>query len=183
MENLMIKENYFIITGGPGMGKTAIIEQLRLKGYACVPETGRNIIQQQMAIQGTALPWANSGEFALLMFRQSVLDYQQHLHIQAPVFFDRGIPDTIGYLQLCGLPVLEEMIQAAETLRSNTQVFITPPWEEIFHHDEERKQSFEEAVRTYEQMQQLYAYLGYSLTVLPKVSVAERIACILPENR
>ena len=35
------KPNYFVITGGPGAGKTAIIESLRDRGYATVGEAGR----------------------------------------------------------------------------------------------------------------------------------------------
>jgi Predicted ATPase len=178
----MFKENYFIITGGPGMGKTAIIEALRLKGYTVVPESGRDIIREQVAAGGNALPWADRAAFAELMFIQAVADYNQYSSSTEPVFFDRGIADTIGYLQLCGLSVPEEMLITAKELCYHNKVFITPPWEEIFHQDAERKQSFEEAVRTYEMMERVYAALGYTLVVLPEASITERTRFIL-ENR
>jgi len=42
-----------------------------------------------------------------------------------------------------------------------------PLWPEIFAQDSERKQSFEEAVATYEVMVDTYAALGYELIQLP----------------
>jgi len=179
----MLKENYFIITGGPGMGKTSIIEALQVEGYTIVPESGRDIIRQQVANNGHALPWADRAAFAELMFRQALADYRQHNTIKELVFFDRGIADTIGYLQLCDLPVLEEMKTMAQTLRSNNKVFITPPWAEIFGQDTERKQSFEEAVQTYEMMKKVYTGLGYTLITLPKASVPERARVILENSQ
>jgi predicted ATPase len=175
----MNRENYYVITGGPGMGKTSLIDELRHRGYTCVPETGRDIIQQQVVNGGNALPWGDRSEFARLMFRQSVLDFTQQATWPAPVFFDRGIADTIGYLELCGLPVPEEMRTTARALCFNTQVFMTPPWEEIYCHDKERKQSFEEAVRTYEMIKQVYFLLGYTIVTLPKTTIAARIEFIL----
>ena len=179
----MLKENYFIITGGPGMGKTSVIDALHAEGYTIVPESGRGIIREQVAVNGNALPWADRAAFADLMFRQAIADYRQHTASEGPVFFDRGIADTIGYLQLCGLPVPEEMLNAARQLCSNNKVFITPPWKEIFGQDTERKQSFEEAVRTYEMMEELYTSLGHALVVLPKVSIPERVQFLLENSQ
>src|SRR6476646_4988836 len=60
-------DRYFVITGGPGSGKTALIEALRSRGYACSNEAGRVIIQDQVAIDGRALPWRDPLLFAELM--------------------------------------------------------------------------------------------------------------------
>lgn len=45
-----------LITGGPGAGKSTIIEKLSAKKYTCLPESGRAIIQDQVRIGGNALP-------------------------------------------------------------------------------------------------------------------------------
>jgi predicted ATPase len=92
-----------------------------------------------------------------------------------PVIFDRGVPDVIGYLRLCGLPVPAHADRAAELFRYQRRVFIAPPWREIFAADAERKQDFAEAHATYEAMVAVYAGLGYELVTLPLAPVPERV--------
>lgn len=179
MSSPIIKTNFIIITGGPGMGKTAIVHHLSELGYYCVPESGRAIIQQQMAEGGDALPWSNPAAFAKLMFNRSLEDYFRLITESAPVFFDRGSPDVIGYLELSGLPVPYEMIEAARNNRYHQSVFITPPWQEIYENDRERKQDFEEAVRTYEMMKSVYGRYGYELVEIPLLPVSDRTGFIL----
>ena len=95
------------------------------------------------------------------------------------VFFDRGVPDVLGYLRLIGLPVPVYMSKAAAEFRYNRTVFIAPPWKEIFHPDEERKQDFDEAVRTYESLASTYREYDYELVELPRVSLEERVQFVL----
>lgn len=101
--------------------------------------------------------------------------------LRGPVFFDRGVPDTVGYLRLCGLPVPDHLVNAAEKFRYARRVFIAPPWPEIFVQDEERKQMLDEARRTHDSVAGVYAELGYELVPLPLVPVDERVRFILEE--
>ncbi len=52
-----------------------------------------------------------------------------------PVFFDRGVPDVIGYLRLLKRSVPPHMEKAAQVFRHNRRVFIAPPWRQIFRRD------------------------------------------------
>ena len=54
----------FIITGAPGTGKTSIINHLKKKGYNCIDEISREIISEQIAINGEVLPWKNLSAFS-----------------------------------------------------------------------------------------------------------------------
>lgn len=58
---------FHIITGGPGSKKTTLIDALALEGFHYMPEAGRAIIRDQVAIEGTALPWSDRAAFAELM--------------------------------------------------------------------------------------------------------------------
>lgn len=172
-------ERLFVITGGPGSGKSTLIEALAGRGFRTMPEAGRAIIQDQVAIDGEALPWSDRRAFAELMLSWEMRSYREAVRLSGPVFFDRGVPDVLGYLRLSELPVPSHVERAAQMFRYHPRVFIAPPWPEIFGIDAERKQSFREAQATYEAMLETYSALGYDLVPLPFDSVEERVRFVL----
>jgi predicted ATPase len=100
-------------------------------------------------------------------------------HAAGPVFFDRGVPDVLGYLRLSGVPAPGHMERAAAVFRYYRRVFITPPWQEIFQQDRERKQDLDETVRTYDVLVAAYTTYGYELVEIPRVSVEKRVRFVL----
>ena len=144
-----------------------------------MPEAGRAIIQDQAAIGGSALPWIDPGAFADGMLCWELRSYREASAVGGVIFFDRGIPDVAGYLRLIELPVPEYVVRAIELFRYSRRVFIAPPWQEIFTQDAERKQTFEEAVRTYESLAATYREHGYDLIELPRAPVPERVRFVL----
>lgn len=131
--------DFYIVTGGPGVGKTTLIGELQRRGYACMREAAREIIREQIAGGGDALPWGNVREYAALMLGRSVDDYRAALQAGEFCFFDRGIPDTLGYARLTGLPLEREREDAGRLFRYRKTVFVLPPWEEIYRPDTERR--------------------------------------------
>lgn len=174
-------DQFFVLTGGPGSGKTTLIEALAAQGYATAPEAGRNIIQDQTTVGGSALPWRDKTLFAELMLAWELRSHHTASRLSGPVFFDRGVPDTLAYLKLSGLPIPAHMEKAADHFRYNRRVFIAPPWPEIFAQDAERKQNIDEAERTFEALTDTYPRYGYELITLPRVPVAERLTFIFAE--
>jgi predicted ATPase len=168
-------EYFFVITGGPGSGKSTLIEALAAEGFSHMPEAGRAIIQDQIAIGGRALPWADRLAFAELMLSWEMRSYRAAQRLVAPVIFDRAAPDVLGYLRLCRLLIPPHIERAAKLFRYHRRVFIAPPWPAIFTQDAERKQSIAEAEATYRAMVDTYTGLGYELSPLPLASVAERV--------
>lgn len=171
-------KNYIILTGGPGGGKSTLIEVLRERGYHCVDEVARDIIKQEVATNGDALPWSDREKFIQRMFDETIAQYKSVSSREA-VFFDRGAVDILAYAKMVGVKVSEEMKQLALELSFNKKVFVTPPWKEIYRNDEERKQSFEEAIETFEHIVAEYENNGYEVIVLPKTDVENRINFII----
>lgn len=172
-------DRFFVVTGGPGSGKSALIEALQQSGFARSVEAGRGIIQDQVSIRGRALPWRDSMLFAEMMLCWEMRSYHMAERQEGKVFFDRGVPDVLGYLRLSGAAVPEHMLSAAHVFRYHRRVFIAPPWPEIFRQDDERKQDFDEATRTNDAMVATYTELGYDLIEIPRIPVEARARFIL----
>ena len=170
---------FFIVTGGPGAGKSTLLDALEARGYARSQEAGRGVIQDQVAIGGRALPWDDRAAFAELMLSWEMRSHHLARRCAGPVFFDRGVPDVIGYLILSGLPVPPHARAAAARFHYHRTVFIAPPWPDIYARDAERKQDYAEAVRTCDTMRDTYAALGYHLADLPRASVEARCRFVL----
>ncbi len=175
-------ERFLVLTGGPGSGKSTLIDALERAGFSRSVEAGRGIIQDQASIGGPAVPWNNRALFADLMLCWEMRSYRMAQQQTGPVFFDRGLPDVVGYLRLSELPVPAYFEKAAGIFRYHRRVFIAPPWRDIFQQDRERKQDFDEAVRTYQTLALTYQDLGYELVELPCLSVAERVRFVVEQS-
>ena len=129
----MKEAKFYVITGGPGVGKTTLLSALKNKGFFVVPEDARRIIKEQMQINSESLPWKNKSLYADLMFEASLNTYQKIVNgsYDKTIFFDRGILDTICYRSMENLPISEELNKLVNAHPYNRKVFILPPWEEV----------------------------------------------------
>lgn len=175
----IVKNNFYIITGGPGSGKTTLLNELKARGFPCVEEVARQIIQDQTEIGGDALHTKNKIKFRDLMLFQSIATYEQVTEDNLPVFFDRGIPELVGYCRLIKTDIPDFLLTAVKSFRYNQKVFIAPPWKDIYQNDKERKQSWEEAIETYCKIADSYLESGYQLIEIPKTTSIERADFIL----
>jgi len=174
----MQNRNLFVITGGPGSGKTTVLLELEKYGFQSAPEIARQIIQEQVRVGGKALPWEDRELYTRMMLERSIQSFRQHAEIKQPMFSDRGIPDTLGYARLIGLSDEQFIKEACHQYRYAPRVFLAPAWKDIYQTDSERKQDFAEAERTYCQIVEVYEECGYELVELPKLSPQARAAFI-----
>lgn len=93
------------------------------------------------------------------------------------VFFDRGLVDAaVALCHATGWSVADSL---AGLDRYHTQVFLAPPWLEIYAADTERRHGFDQAQAEYLRLLRAYRDLGYDVTVLPKVDVTARADVLL----
>lgn len=172
--------NFFVLTGGPGVGKTSLIEALARAGFRTVPEDARAIIKEQVEIGQDGLPWANKGNYAELMFNASLKSYktQKDNPSSTAIFFDRGILDSICYMKMENIPIPNDVLEKTKNHPYNKQVFILPPWKEIYKTDTERKQNWQEVLFTYQKMKETYLEFGYTIIEVPKTDIKGRVAFI-----
>src|SRR6266446_7116005 len=150
------RENFFVLTGCSGAGKSTIIEALRARGFLCLDEPGRKIVEEQLLCGGSATPWQDLRKFGELLFSRYVRLFEQVTDRIQPVFFDRALPEVITISRFLNLPVPERHLMAVKEHRYARKVFITPPWPEIFKTDRERRHSFEDALAEYRLTPEIY---------------------------
>jgi predicted ATPase len=172
-----MKKSY-VITGGPGFGKTSVLQELRARGYNAGEELSRQFIKEQMEGLGALLPWVDRLGYSEEMLKKRIAQFQATPEREL-WFFDRGVPDLIAYIVKDGLPVPDIFYEAAKKYRYHDLVFLTPPWEHIHTNDRERRESFPEAVVIHQEIERIYAEVGYACVALPKTTISERASFIL----
>lgn len=172
-------QNRIVITGGPGTGKSSIIKYLEKNGHACLHEVSREITAAAQREGITQLFLAQP-----LLFSQKLLDaridqFQKAIEIpNRKVFIDRGIPDVVAYMDYFGTDYPSEFNEAC-TKYFYDRVFLLPPWNEIYQTDNERYESFDQAVEIYEHLKKSYVSFGYTPIEVLKDSVEARSEFIL----
>lgn len=164
--------NPIIITGGPGAGKTTLINTLGYAGYPTFAESSRQLIEQQSQLEDGILPWLDLPGFAqLCLGMMSEQKEQARLHPIA--FLDRAIPDICGYLAQAKLDIDATYREASQGYHS--QVLFCRPEASIYVQDEVRPYPFEEALEIHHALVRVYQELGYEVVEVPFMSVAERV--------
>jgi predicted ATPase len=163
-----------VVSGCSGGGKSALLSEMARRGYQVNPEPGRQIVKEQAYIDGDGVPWANIPKFTELCVARAMYFYNAARPSDKCVLFDRSIVDAVSYLARQGFPTPPYLRNALERYRYARVVFMTPPWEELFKADPERRHSFSDAVAEYEGLLASYPANGYEVEVIPKAGVHER---------
>ncbi len=173
---LIQKPNFFLFTGGPGVGKTTLLRHLESLGERVVDETARAVIREQIETGGAAVPWLDNDAYVRACVARDVAIFDGLAGETGRIFFDRGIVDSYGANGAAPWPELEAAVRSR---RYNPQVFVFPPWQEIYETDNERRQDWAEAEATFDRILAIFSRLGYRPVVVPKADVARRAAFVL----
>ena len=171
-------DRFVVISGCSSGGKSTLLAELGRRGHATVEEPGRRIVRQELAGDGSALPWVNGAAFARPAIQLAIADRRAAADRPAGwVFFDRGLVDAAAALHhLTSEPTLDRL---AQSHRYHRRVFLVPPWPEIYVTDPERRHGFDQAIAESHRLLGVYPSLGYEVILLPKVSVSARADFVL----
>jgi predicted ATPase len=174
-----LEKEIVVITGGPGTGKTTIIDALIEQGYSCFPEISRQITLEAKKQGIEQLFLEKPLLFSELLLEGRKKQYQSALQDQSEiVFLDRGIPDILAYMHYIG-DSYPAFFDEACSENSYTKIFVLPPWEEIYESDEARYENFEQAKLIFGHLKETYKKYNYDLIEVPKGTIEERIKFIL----
>ncbi len=166
-----------VITGGPGTGKTSIVEALREKGYSCHTEVSRAVIKEELEKGSELVPWRDLPGFSDKVFQGQTSQY--HMASKDEVnFYDRGLIDVIAYLRkdLLSTHTLDELVHHYPYHRL---VFVTPPWPEIYAQDDERREDLEAMQAIHDSLLETYQQFNYEVVEIPRSALGDRVKFVL----
>src|SRR5262245_9869042 len=166
-----------LITGGPGVGKTTLLDELGARGYATVAESARAIISERLA-RGQS-PRPDPVAFAQEILRRDTEKYHAHSGESGWVFFDRGVVEALAMLHEAAPLSASELDAALRSYRYHSHVFVLPPWKDIYTTDAERDHPFSWAEHVHGQLVQWYRSCAYTLHEVPRIPVAARAEFVL----
>ena len=172
------RDQIYVITGGPGFGKSAVISHLKKLGYKTGAEAAREIIHEQQQTGGSVLPAKDIRSFQQEVLKRRISFYQSVTGNET-AFCDRAIPDQIAFARFNGFRIPDSLSQAVRDFWYNKKVFITPPWKKIYRTDQVRTESYEKACEIHQHIVNVYTELGYILIEIPMYKVQERVKFIL----
>ncbi|MBX6334856.1 ATP-binding protein [Candidatus Saccharibacteria bacterium] len=176
----MNQTNWYVITGGPGTGKTRLITMLADLGYGTVPEAARTIIDEGLA-RGETLEQIRGDETAWQhKILRRILDTETALDPKALLFFDRGAHDGLAFLKLKGImpdSYWQELIDHPRKPYYK-MVFLLEPLP-AFEHDYARTENAEITRQLTELTAEVYAEFGMEPIRIPYLPPEERLKLIL----
>lgn len=174
-----MQKQLILIIGGPGTGKTTLVDHLTNLGHCCYPEVSREVIAEAQKRGIEQLFLENPLLFSELLLEGRIRQFgeakdEPHHH----VFIDRGIPDVLAYMHYIGDSYPASFDQACREFRYD-RVFVLPPWETIYESDQHRYENFDQAQLIHKHLVETYSGYGYDLTEVPTGTVEERVRFIL----
>lgn len=170
------KTNWYVVTGGPGSGKTTTINLLKARGYKTTIEHARHYIDTQL-VRGRTVEEIRRNQAA---FQLNVLHMQMEqeasLSPDEVVFLDRAIPDALAYYRFLHLPEDEQLREALKNV-SYKKVFVLECLPLVNDYARREDEAAQKSIQ--ELLIGVYSSLHFPLVRVPVLSPEERVNFIL----
>lgn len=174
----MSKLKKIVLTGGPSSGKTSVIKNLRKKRFLCFEEVARNFFIGKGILNSFK---KNPMFISKKIINQRIDDYLVcENKVSKPkgnlCFFDRGIHDSIAYLNYIKIKNDYEI----KLKRFNySLIFLLDLNKSFFKNDINRIETFDQSISIQKEIELVYKKFNFEIINVPWMSVEKRTNFIL----
>jgi predicted ATPase len=175
----------YILTGGPGVGKTSILNALANLNYSVISEAATDIISQEQTL-GIERPQLQPG------FDDKVIELQRRRQQEAVsskasvVFFDRSPVDVEAYAKgfsgQASSTIAEEVTSIVDQRYYDTMVFLIEKLPFVTK-DGIRYEDLEQSMQIEAWIKEQYLKYSYKLIPIPAKADLEDSTLLTPEER
>jgi predicted ATPase len=181
----------YVITGGPGSGKSSVLEALRSRGYNTIDEAARPIKEEQRLRKEQGLSYIlpendNYGFQRLIYTKQVELEQQCY----GKSFIDRGVIDNIAYCRRFSTPVCDELDRFCRASDYGKVFILDSLPQKFYEQDAARDEDYSESILLGNMLADAYRDYGHNVVRVPyfessskKESVDARVEHILQQVR
>lgn len=162
-----------VITGGPSVGKTTIINNLEIQGYKVVHEIATRLIKE-----GKILPWDDRNKFQKEVLRRQLNAESSLLEFDKVTFLDRGAFDGEAYYRIDNLPVPPQFSTIDPS--QYDMAFLIEPLS-FFDANEVRREDLEFTTSISDMLERCYTDRKIKVVRVPAMTPEDRVNMILSE--
>jgi predicted ATPase len=168
--------NWFVITGGPGAGKTTTVNILRSRGFKTTIEYARHYIDTQ-CLKGKTVEEVirNQVEFQMNVLEMQIAQ-EAALDPDETIFLDRAIPDALAYYHFLQLAVNEKILKAVGSVNYK-KVFILDCLPIV--NDYARREDAVAQKKIHDCICEVYDSLPFPVVHIPVLEAEKRVDLIL----
>ena len=184
----------FVISGGPGVGKTSVVNELEKRSFKILKEAARELTQRDKRFNGKSILEINKKDFqdAIFDFQIKQIKELENKELEKSerknnrknkkkkiIFSDRGLGDTFVYYELAGYKVPKDKLKYAKKFRYE-KIFVLD-FLDFYEKDNLRKETIKEAEKIHNEIIKMYKKIGYNSNIItvPFMSVEKRVYFIL----
>ena len=165
-----------LITGGPGTGKTSLVNELENHGYHVSEEIVRDLTLKKRDEGVDQYFLTDPLEFSIKLFNLRLKEYDKYYNSDL-IIYDRGPIDVLAYLNFKSIAIPNDLINHSKNINYQYS-FILNPWKNIYSQDNIRYESFEECVTIHNYLIQVYKKFKIKLITIPNGTINERFSFI-----
>ena len=167
-----------VLAGGPGTGKTSVINALKKEKFYCFEEAAREIFDE-FKLKGLEFK-TDPIRISENIFYKRKYDFESASILdckESVVFYDRGIHEITAYLNSIGKS--SKYWDELPYKYNYDLIFLFEPWKEIYKKDKNRIEDFSDAQKISPFIFEVYKKSGVKMIKVPNLSIKERVKFIL----